>query len=765
MPSAPPSVSTPNWSALPVFAGLTMVWLALTWPWLTGQLSIPWDAKAYWLPQLQFMAQSLSRGEWPFWNPYVFAGHPQIADPQAFVFSPPFVALALLNGAPGAQAHDITLFLSILIASFALALWFRDQGWHWLGAVVAALTFAFGAAMSWRVQHVTQALGVAYVPIVMLLLDRALNRQSIAYGLGAGIVAAFLVLGRDQIALLSIYFLSGFVLWRLVSLRARGVTLAAMARPLAAAALVGALIIALPVLFTILLTSTSNRPEIDFRGAGLGSLHPAHFFSLIAPGYFSANGAFGPHWGPPGDAWPGVELFLAQNMGQLYLGAIPILLIGLGLTSAALFARDIRYMTAAFVIALLYTLGWFTPAFWAMHTFVPGVNYFRRPADGAFMIGFIGAIVAGYAAHRWATNTLSAGKIGTATVTALILAAFVAMTVIALRAGKLDEVKWAMLLAAACLAGGAAIIWAVPYHLTRRPLAVAVSVLAFSAADLWINNGPNGSTGLPFAEYEVLEPGTRDATIALITAKLNATAGPDRRDRVEFAGIGYKWPNASVSHRIDQTLGFNPLRLGLYSRATGAGDIPANPDQRKFSKLMPSYQSPLANLLGLRFIVSQVPLNEIDKTLAPGAFPVVGQTADGTIYENTSALPRVLFATSAQAANFEQMLTSGGWPNVDFKQTVLLESPDAKSFGGAGTAALARYSNNQVDIDVASSMGGYAILNDVWHPWWFAAVDGKPAELLRANVLFRAVAVPPGQHRVTLTFKPVRGALAELTAK
>ena len=56
-------------------------------------------------------------------------------------------------------------------------------------------------------------------------------------------------------------------------------------------------------------------------------------------------------------------------------------------------------------------------------------------------------------------------------------------------------------------------------------------------------------------------------------------------------------------------------------------------------------------------------------------------------------------------------------------------------------------------------------LNDVWQPWWFADVDGAPAQMLRANVLFRAVAVPPGRHRVSFMFRPLAGAWAALTRR
>ena len=55
-----------------------------------------------------------------------------------------------------------------------------------------------GAERDQRIQHVGQVLSMAYVPMVMLLLGRALDRRSAAWGVAAGIVAGFMVLGRDQ---------------------------------------------------------------------------------------------------------------------------------------------------------------------------------------------------------------------------------------------------------------------------------------------------------------------------------------------------------------------------------------------------------------------------------------------------------------------------------------------------------------------------------------------------------------------------------------
>ena len=74
-----------------------------------------------------------------------------------------------------------------------------------------------------------------------------------------------------------------------------------------------------------------------------------------------------------------------------------------------------------------------------------------------------------------------------------------------------------------------------------------------------------------------------------------------------------------------------------------------------------------------------------------------------------------------------------------------------------GKIAITDYRNTVVSLTVTSPDGGWAVLNDVWHPWWQAEINGSKAPLLKANVLFRAVAVPPGRHTVTLRFKPLDG--------
>jgi hypothetical protein len=753
-----------DWPYLPVLLVLLAGWLVMVWPWLSGTVTIPWDAKAHFLPQVQFLAQSLAAGESPFWAPYVFSGHSQIADPQAMIFSPPFLALALLNGSPSLWAMDVTVLLMQLAGAAALMLWFRDRGWHWAGALIAGIAFAFGAAMAWRVQHIGQVLSLAYMPIALVALDRALERHSLGQGIWLGIVSAFMVLGRDQVALLCIYLLAGYALWRLAQADHLTAAIKSNALVLGVAAVTCLVLIAVPVLLTAQLTADSNRPSIDLNDAGKGSLHPALLLTLLAPQLFGAGGRMEDYWGPPSFTWHDTGLFIAQNMGQLYVGTVPILLIAFVALRGELWARDIRFFTLALIVSLLYALGWYTPFFRAIFQVLPGVSLFRRPADAAFLIGAMIAVLAGYAAHRQFTAPwIGFERRSWIVVGAVVGAACVFAIWLGMRLERLERLPSPLATAALWLAIGALAVCYIRPRLGLQPWHCTLVLVAVTVADLAYNNGPNSSSAISPSVYEVLQPDSRNEVVRLLKRKTAEDDNGTGRDRVELVGLGFHWPNASLTHKLENTLGYNPLRLQPYSRAIGAQDTVGLVSQRKFSALFPSYKSLLANMLGLRFIAAGAPLETIDTRLEPHDLELIARIGEAFIYENANTLPRVLFATRAQQADFEQILQTGAWPDFDPKTTVLLERTNGQQYSRrAGKVRIVAYRNSEVMLEADSADGGWVVLNDLWHPWWFAQVDGKPAAIARANVLFRAVELPPGAHTVRFEFWPLFGALSQL---
>ncbi len=732
--------------------------LLLAFPWLSGRVTIPWDAKAHFQPQFAFLAHALHSGQSPFWTPNVFAGMPQIADPQSLIFAPFFLVAAALVPEPSFVLEDTIVFGMLIMGGLALMAYIRDRGWSAAGALLSALAFAFGGSAAWRIQHTGQIMSLSWLPVALWLLARALDRRSAAYGAAAGAAAAFMALGRDQVAFLGLLLLAAYALYRVATDEA---AVKSALAPLLAGAAVGAAIVAVPLAFTLELAAHSNRPEISLDGAHKGSLPPASFFTLLSANLFGTDGPLAAFWGPPNGE---PDLFLARNMTDVYAGALALAAVIAALGRRFFSDREARFFASALVFFALYALGRYTPAF-ALFYHIPGVDLWRRPADATFLFGFVLAILAGYG--------LTLIERGEAKPRVLPLAAAFAglFALAAFYAASRDHLTqaWAPLAIGASFSAAAVllILAAGAGRLQGAALLAAVGVLATS--DLASSNGPNESTALPPEQFDVLRAESKDPVIRFLKERVAESAASDRRDRVELAAIDFHWPNATLVHGLDHDLGYNPIRLKVLEDATGAGDHLALPEQREFSKLYPAYRSPLSDMLGLRYIAAGVPIEEIDKRYKAGDLAELTRIGKVHLYENKSAFPRVMVATCALHVDFDAMEKTGDWPEADYRETVLLEEPPiCHSRKGlppdAARARIVSYSNTEILIEAhAPPGGGWLVLYDVWHPWWFATRDGEDAEILRANTMFRAVPIPEGRHEVRFVFRPFAGLMRELS--
>ncbi len=745
-----------------LFAGLVfaLVWLVLCWPWLSGRVVIPWDAKAHFYPQFVFLARSLATGQSPFWTPNVFDGWPQIADPQSLIFAPLYLIAALFGPNPSFELADGVLFATLALGALGVFLYARDRGWRAEGALVAAIVFAFGGSAAWRVQHVGQVMSLAWFPLALFALSRGLDRGSAAWGAAAGLFAGFMVAGRDQVAWLQTLLLAAFVVHRLFERGAVAVNARRFVAPLVGGFVAGLVVAGLPVALSAALAAASNRPELVFSEVVKGSLHPVSFLSFVAPNLFGVDGPLADFWGPPSPAWGPTDLFLARNMGDVYMGALALVALLAAGVPLRRGDRDARFLGLMAVILALYAVGRYTPAF-AVLFHLPGADLWRRPADATFPLGAVLAYLGGYSVHR-----LSSGEarwLSSRTAVAVV-ALFLACLGVAVWKDRLTQAAGPMLMAALAISAAVALLGWISRRPGARPQLALALIGLFCAVDLGLGNGPNESTALPPAKFDMLRPGTDNATIRLLRDKLAAGAAPDRRDRIELAGIGFDWPNASLSHDFDHSLGYNPLRLALFERFTAAEDTVGLPEQRTFSKAFPSYRSIAADLTGLRYIATGVPIERIDPRLKPGDLQFVARTADAWVYENPRAFPRVFVATAAQRADFDAIMRTGVWPDVDYRTTVLLAQGGDQTSRRPGSARILTYENSRIEIEAEAPDGGWLVLTDIWHPWWECRVDGVSTVIEQADVAFRAIPVKPGRHRLSFRFRPLDGLWRQIGA-
>ncbi len=143
-----------------------------------------------------------------------------------------------------------------------------------------------------------------------------------------------------------------------------------------------------------------------------------------------------------------------------------------------------------------------------------------------------------------------------------------------------------------------------------------------------------------------------------------------------------------------------------------------------------------------------------------GRFALI-HSGDVKIYENLDVLPRAFVVTASRVAHGEEALSA--MRKLCLECEVIL-SPDTRSDepglqtagGGTGTARLVLYRPEHVVVDVdAPGLDNWLVLTDSYYPGWRALVDGQPTPVVRADVLFRAVHVPAGTHRVEFIYDPL----------
>lgn len=695
--------------------------------------------------------------------PGIFSGVAHIADPQSFIFSPYFLALAWLLVDPDFRAFDAAVLALPLLGGAGLSAWLFARSLLPHAALLAGFVFLAGGSVAWRLQHVGQLHSLAVLPWLLFALDRAIASGSLRAALAAGILAGLLLAGRDQVALLGAYLAAGFALWRwLVDPLARAAWRRSLGM-LALAALFALAAAAIPLLLSALEAARSNRPTIALEDAGRGSLHPALLFTLFTPHLFGSAGPMADFWGPPSFAWPDTGLFLAQNMGVLYFGWVGLLLIPTGFSAIA--QRPFgKFVWISTLLILLYALGWYTPFFEICYRFLPGVDLFRRPADATFLLAFLFALVSGLACDAFLRDPRPRN------LRLAVLLGLVGLSGAAILAGWRGRlVQAAPALFEACLwfALASALLFALARGAPRRRALLASALVLLTILELARNNGPNGATGLPVkgeVDWSVLDPRAPEPTLDLLS-RLAQAAAPEAGRRVELVGLGYAWPNAPLIRGLDHTLGHNPLRPADYVAAVGAEDTIATPEQRRFTSAFPGWRTPLADLLGLRWIATPLPIERLDPTLAYSPLPLIARTESAFIYGRESALPRLFVATRWTLLDREAVLRFGRWPEVDLTTTVLLEEPPAIRVAPnarSGTTRFVRLGNDELVIEAFAPDGGFLVLHDPWHPWWCAEIDGQSVPILRANLLFRAVALPPGRSLVRFRFTPLSGAFSEL---
>ena len=749
--------------------------------WQVDDTVVPWDSKNHFYPMFRFLGDALRHGTFPLWNPYHFSGYPAVADPQSLLFTPSMLLFALLAPDASMKSFDAVIIMHLALgASGMLGLAWRWR-WHPAAGMLAGLIFMLGGAASSRLQHTGMIISYAWFPLALWGLLAALDRRSFAYAIVAGLLATLMALGRDQVAYLLCVALVGAVFRQ--ALRADD-TLAYLRSRLPIIACAGLVTLAcmiVPILLTMQFVHNSNRPGIAFGMALEGSLDPVNLLTLLSPDVFGSLDRIYDYWGP-GAATAAGNDWTDRTIDYLFVGTVPVVLIVWhGLAMGRLMERGARYFVLLFIVASLYAMGRHTPFFSVIFDWVPGVSLYRRPADATFPMNIALALCAAYLLHRfiaeglprfplWQASPPSITWIPLAAVlmgVALLMGSGLAF---ARKAGHLDGSLVHLAASIGFAAASALALFAFRAR-NRRHMIGLVLTSATAAQLVWLNaDSPlNAEPASTYSAYTGLYP-DEVRGLAVLRAELAQRQAVGERPRVEILGINGSWQNASMVFKLENTVGYNPLRIADYERAVGPGESAVDPTLRVFPNTFRGYSSRLGSLLGLDYLVLGEKIIDLPRHFPRPHASLLFSGDHFYVYRlDRATAPRAYVAARALPVDSDAIIEDGTMPDFNVGNEALIDQDDVGLLRGTmllaqtsvanppaspASAVIISYRDNGVKLSVDSPGPGIVVLHDIFYPGWTALVDGEPQSILRANLIFRGVEIPAGHHIVEFSFHP-----------
>jgi hypothetical protein len=145
----------------------------------------------------------------------------------------------------------------------------------------------------------------------------------------------------------------------------------------------------------------------------------------------------------------------------------------------------------------------------------------------------------------------------------------------------------------------------------------------------------------------------------------------------------------------------------------------------------------------------------------PEEFTQVYSDTSVHIYRNNNAIARARFVPAFRSEDKSFMPSDMEKPDFDIRREVFLKNYAQPAHTGcqSGWEGEASAKTLQDDPDltrfrVVAPCNGFFVLADLYYPGWTATVDGRPAQVYKANYAFRAVALGEGRHEIVFRYAP-----------
>lgn len=770
----------------------------LPWGYSAGQTDYQYnrrDLTDTYVTREYFVVSAYRDGEFPLWNPYTMAGHPIYADGVTRTLSPSLLFYKFFDVPLG---YSLARVFELILAAVFMYLFLVALGASLKGSLTGALVFGLSAHSMLHVTGLGWWGGLMWLPLILLLVDRAIRHQSYRHALLAGVFLAlqfFCGYLPNQI-----YYVGVVALYYLffANLARRNGSRTAAVRLLVLAAItlgVGLALSATQWVPSLELLSYSNRKII---GSELGY--------VFLPPWYSATLVFPILFGSAYDTST-LTLFTALGVSHdhiLYIGIaglLPVCFVLYWLRASRKsgdsvserhiagmndIVRDrVIFFVVLAVLSLFLMMA--APVYIHITRYIPilqvirvavraGVLFlFAASALAAFGTGLLvesgSELLRGFARHA-RSFAVSVGVFVLAGLAGSYLIRVVNLTVAPGERGRLAFLRRAalalsaqftppgpgLLIPLALVIFFAFFVWAFAQRRVSGRWFLA-TMIALLVVDLYWNSSQFDRT---FDRSRVF-PRTdiTDLLRSLPPGRVLVTPADLKTNRTASAGSGalkiVAPPNTLLPYQIPTVSGKNQQFPRWYRDFASLIEPQTNLSHVVFD----SNRSPFFDLLNVRYVMT----NET----AP--VPVGSElliTAEGvSVYENKAAKPRAFFADqtveSQSQADALRILSDSSF---DPHSTTVIEramfstsnTAVVESAGNVdtthGRATIVEDKRNRVVIRTENDAAGLLVLSDNHYPGWNAFVDGTPAEIFRANATMRAVDVPAGSHLVSFEFMP-----------
>ncbi|MCO5206496.1 MAG: oligosaccharide flippase family protein [Anaerolineae bacterium] len=776
----------------------------------------------------QFINDSVSNGEIPLWNPHLFAGQPFLANGQHSAYYPFSVLFMIL---PLTAAYGWFTVLQLWLAGVSMYVFGRILAQKRASAAIAGLIYQGSGFLLVSSAVFPMILAAAvWLPLLLACIEMIIRITTTPKGagktlpwatLGAFALGLQLFAGHPEITYYTLLLMALFAAWRLLGklVRKRGAVkhLVKPAIWLFSMVGVGIMLGSLQLLPSLELAQTNFREDsASFEEVRGWAFPERRILTLALPNFFgnpshheytdiltsetvalttNFYGESNPH-GAGSSNW-GIKNYVE---GGIYLGILPLVLTGFGIWGA-IHAPETdpknpsrrRTLTLFFVVLGFFSLAFIfgTPLYALLYYGLPFINQLHSPFRWVFALSLCVAALSGfgvdYLLGNWdarkvaKTHRETRGRLVGITlivVGAVILGGlFVSRAVYPQLEPVVERVFTGLAQAPDAFPSALAFYsYLFPQILTLGIVVVLSGVVLWLAgrwrywpvlafvlivADLFVaNQGFHAGT----------DPGLLDFKPQMVQF-LEQQPGDWRF--TSFESRGGKPFNANMGwlFGFDDVRGYDSIINKQYTDYMTAIE-PQN--ELPFNRVAPlkdwqSINSPLLDLLGVKFIIS-------DTELDLPKLQEVWRGEDVIVYENLAVVPRAYTIPHSAALFVDEALPL--MAQEDPRTTLFVEGRDPgfervlKRSPAPLTQATAT-NNGNLEVVVAASVDepSWIVLNDSYAPGWKAFVrpadggesDEQEVAVYRVNGNFRGVFLDEaGDYAVRFRYSPTSFKLAGL---